>query len=149
MDGWVLLPYGYDPSETYPGVLTIHGGPRTVYGPTFYHEMQALAGAGFFVFFCNPEGSSGCGNAFGDLRGKYGTIDYEDIMAFTDAVLETYPQIDSKRLAVIGGSYGGFMVNWVNGPTTDQYQQKIRLSAGQNQTKGLDLKIRTVKSSSI
>lgn len=117
MDGWVLLPYGYDPSETYPGVLTIHGGPRTVYGPTFYHEMQALAGAGFFVFFCNPEGSSGCGNAFGDLRGKYGTIDYEDIMAFTDAVLETYPQIDSKRLAVIGGSYGGFMVNWVIGHT--------------------------------
>ncbi len=113
MDGWVLLPIDYDPNRTYPAVLSIHGGPRTIYGPTFYHEMQMLASAGFFVFFCNPEGSSGCGNEFGDLRGKYGTIDYEDIMAFTDLVLELYPQIDKKRVCAIGGSYGGFMVNWL------------------------------------
>lgn len=117
MDGWVLLPIDYDPQKTYPAVLSIHGGPRTVYGPTFYHEMQMLASAGFFVFFCNPEGSSGCGNVFGDLRGKYGTIDYEDIMKFTDVVLDAYPQIDRKRVGAIGGSYGGFMVNWIIGHT--------------------------------
>ncbi len=117
MDGWVLLPIDYDPKGTYPAVLSIHGGPRTIYGPTFHHEMQMLASAGFFVFFCNPEGSSGCGNVFGDLRGKYGTIDYEDLMVFTDVVLEQYPQIDKNRVCAIGGSYGGFMVNWIIGHT--------------------------------
>ncbi len=117
LDGWVLLPIDFGPDKTYPAVLSIHGGPRTIYGPTFYHEMQVLASAGFFVFFCNPEGSSGCGNVFGDLRGKYGTIDYEDIMKFTDVVLNAYPQIDKNRLGVIGGSYGGFMVNWIIGHT--------------------------------
>lgn len=72
---------------------------------------------GYFVFFCNPRGSEGKGNAFADIRGIYGTIDYEDIMKFTDIVLEKYTNIDKDRVGVTGGSYGGFMVNWIIGHT--------------------------------
>ena len=72
---------------------------------------------GYFVFFCNPRGSEGKGNAFADIRGIYGTIDYEDIMKFTDIVLEKYTNIDKSRVGVTGGSYGGFMVNWIIGHT--------------------------------
>ena len=117
IDGWVLLPRDYDPAKTYPAVLDIHGGPKTAYGPVFVHEMQVWAGRGYFVFFCNPTGSDGRGNTFADIRGKYGTVDYDDIMAFTDGVLAAYPQIDSHRMAVTGGSYGGFMTNWIIGHT--------------------------------
>ena len=55
--GWVLLPKDFDPEKKYPAVFDIHGGPKTVYGPVFYHEMQLWAGKGYFVFFCNPTGS--------------------------------------------------------------------------------------------
>ncbi len=115
--GWVLLPRDYDPEKKYPAVFDIHGGPKTVYGPVFYHEMQLWAGMGYFVFFCNPTGSDGRDNAFADIRGKYGTVDYENLMDFADAVLELYPQIDRARLCETGGSYGGFMTNWIIGHT--------------------------------
>ncbi len=115
--GWVLLPKDYDPKASYPAILDIHGGPKTVYGKVFYHEMQVWANLGYIVFFCNPRGSDGKGNAFADIRGKYGTIDYDDIMAFTDKVIKKYPQIDHKRVFVTGGSYGGFMTNWIVGHT--------------------------------
>lgn len=118
ISGWVLEPIDYDPSKSYPAILDIHGGPKTVYGETFFHEMQYWASEGYFVFFCNPFGSDGGGSAFGDLRGKYGTIDYEDIMKFTDLVLKKYPAIDKKKVGVTGGSYGGYMTNWIIGQTT-------------------------------
>ena len=115
--GWVLPPFGYDPDKTYPAVFDIHGGPKTVYGPVFYHEMQVWAGKGYFVFFCNPKGSDGCGNAFADIRGGYGETDYRNLMDFTDAVLKAYPAIDKNRVCETGGSYGGFMTNWIIGHT--------------------------------
>ena len=115
--GWVLLPRDYDPEKKYPAVFDIHGGPKTVYGPVFYHEMQLWANMGYFVFFCNPTGSDGRDNAFMDIRGKYGTVDYENLMDFCDAVLEAYPQIDRTRICETGGSYGGFMTNWIIGHT--------------------------------
>ena len=117
LDGLVLRPKDFDPQKAYPAILDIHGGPKTVYGEVFYHEMQYWASQGWFVFFCNPRGGDGRGNQFADLRGKYGTIDYSDIMAFTDKVLEKYPQIDAQKLCVTGGSYGGFMTNWIIGHT--------------------------------
>ncbi len=73
------------------------------------------ASKGWFVFFCNPRGSEGYGEVFADLRGKYGTIDYEDLMEFTDHVLAAYPQIDIAKIGAAGGSYGGFMCNWIEG----------------------------------
>lgn len=115
--GWVLLPKDFDPAKTYPAVLDIHGGPKTVYGPVFYHEMQVWANMGYFVFYCNPKGGDGRDNAFMDIRGHYGETDYKNLMDFTDAVLAAYPQIDAKRVCVTGGSYGGFMTNWIIGHT--------------------------------
>lgn len=112
LDGWVLLPKDYDASKTYPAILDIHGGPKTIYGDIFYHEMQAWANMGYVVFFTNPHGGDAYGNEFSDIRGKYGTIDYEDIMTFTDIVLDKYA-IDPKKVGVTGGSYGGFMTNWI------------------------------------
>ena len=115
--GWVLLPKDFDPEKKYPAVFDIHGGPKTVYGPVFYHEMQLWAGMGYFVFFCNPTGSDGRDNAFADIRGKYGTVDYDNLMDFADAVLAAWPQIDPARVCETGGSYGGFMTNWIIGHT--------------------------------
>ena len=117
LDGYVMKPVNFDPNKTYPGILTVHGGPRTIFGPTYFHESQAFANAGYFVFFTHPVGSDGRGNAFADLVGRYGTVDYDDLMAFTDEVLKRYPQIDEKRLGMMGGSYGGFMANWMIGHT--------------------------------
>lgn len=111
ISGWVLVP-----TETpTKAILDIHGGPKTAYGPVYYHEMQVWANNGYLVMFCNPHGSSGKGDTFSDIRGKYGTIDYEDIMTFVDRVLEQYPSI--KEVGVTGGSYGGFMTNWIIGHT--------------------------------
>ncbi len=117
IEGFILKPENYDENKCYPGILDIHGGPKTVYGEVFYHEMQYWANEGYFVFFCNPRGSEGRGDEFADIRGKYGTIDYDDLMKFTDIVLKKYPQIDKCRIGVTGGSYGGFMTNWIIGHT--------------------------------
>ena len=117
IDGWVLLPEDYDPRKKYPAVLDIHGGPKCAYGPVFFHEMQAWAAKGYIVFFCNPHGSDGRGNAFSYLDLQWGSIDYRQIMAFTDKVLEEYPSIDTKRMCCTGGSYGGYMSNWILGHT--------------------------------
>lgn len=114
--GFVLRPLGFEEGKKYPVILDVHGGPKTVYGPVFYHEMQYWAGKGYFVIFCNPTGSDGRG-AFMDIRGKYGTVDYEDLMAFTDAALAAYPEMDAENLFETGGSYGGFMTNWIIGHT--------------------------------
>jgi len=114
LDGWALVPEGDGP---HPAVLEIHGGPRCAYGTPFFHEMQALCGDGYYVFFCNPRGSEGYGEAFADLRGRYGTIDYEDLMAFLDHALDCFPEADRSRLGACGGSYGGFMCNWIEGHT--------------------------------
>lgn len=115
VNGFVLKPADYKKGKKYPGILVIHGGPKTVYGSVFYHEMQVWANLGYFVFFCNPKGSDGKGNDFADIRGRYGSVDYDNIMDFGDKVLDTYPDIDEKRVGVTGGSYGGFMTNWIIG----------------------------------
>jgi dipeptidyl aminopeptidase/acylaminoacyl peptidase len=117
IDGWVIKPVDFDESKKYPAILDIHGGPKTVYGTVFFHEMQYWASEGYAVFFCNPRGSDGKGNEFADIRGKYGTIDYDDLMKFTDEVLNKFSFIDSERVGVTGGSYGGFMTNWIIGHT--------------------------------
>lgn len=117
IDGWIMKPVDFEEGKTYPAILNIHGGPKTVYGEVFYHEMQYWANEGYAVFFCNPRGSDGKGNEFSDIRGKYGTIDYDDIMRFTDLILERYAFIDREKVGVTGGSYGGFMTNWIIGHT--------------------------------
>ena len=110
--GFVLRPIDFDPEKKYPVILDVHGGPKTVYGEVFYHEMQYWAGKGYAVIFCNPTGSDGRGE-FMDIRGKYGTVDFDDIMAFCDAALEKHPWMDADNFFETGGSYGGFMTNWI------------------------------------
>lgn len=112
LDGWVLLPKDYDSSKKYPSILDIHGGPKTIYNKVFYNEMQVWANLGYIVYFTNPRGSDSYGNDFMDIRGKYGSIDYDDLMTFTDFVLDNY-SIDENLMGVTGGSYGGFMTNWI------------------------------------
>ena len=117
LHGWVLLPEDFDTEKQYPAVLDIHGGPRTVYGEVFFHEMQVWAAKGYVVFFTNIRGSDGRGDAFADIRDQYGEVDFRNLMDFTDAVLQAYPNIDPKRVCETGGSYGGFMTNWIIGHT--------------------------------
>lgn len=113
VNGFVIEPVDYDPRKSYPGILEIHGGPRAAFTHGFFHEMQYLAGKGYFVFYCNPRGSAGGGEDFADIRGCRGTVDYNDLMEWTDFVLDKYKSIDRKRLGVMGGSYGGYMTNWI------------------------------------
>ena len=95
--GFILKPRDFEAGKKYPVIFDIHGGPKTVYGPVFYHEMQYWASRGYFVIFCNPTGSDGRG-AFMDIRGKYGTVDFDDLMAFCDAALlrRLYDQLDHR-----------------------------------------------------
>lgn len=117
LNGWVLLPKDYDESKKYPAVFDIHGGPRAAYSEAFFHEMQVWASEGYFVFYTNIRGSDGRGDAFADIRGLYGLVDFKNLMDFTDEVLKRYPAIDEKRICETGGSYGGFMTNWIIGHT--------------------------------
>lgn len=115
--GWIMKPIGCNENEKYPVLLNIHGGPKTVFGANFFHEMQYWASEGYGVIYCNPTGSDGKGNDFADIRGKYGTVDYNDIMTFVDKCIEKASWIDVDKLGVTGGSYGGFMTNWIIGHT--------------------------------
>ena len=113
IDGWIMKPYAFDENKKYPSILNIHGGPKAVYGSIYFHEMQIWAAMGFVVFFCNPRGSDGKGNSFARVDGKFCSIDYDDFMQFTDAVLARSPYIDKTRMGITGGSYGGYMTNYI------------------------------------
>ncbi len=116
--GWIIKPVSYEKGKKYPLIVEVHGGPHTMYANTFFHEMQLLASQGYGVLYVNPRGSHGYSQEFVDgVRGDYGGGDYEDIMAGVDYALKTYDWIDESRLGVTGGSYGGFMTNWIVGHT--------------------------------
>jgi dipeptidyl aminopeptidase/acylaminoacyl peptidase len=118
IDGWIMRPVGFKEGGKYSTVLEIHGGPRGVYGDGIFHEFQVLTSEGFAVIYTNPRGSGGYGEAYAQaVMGHYGECDYEDLMAFVDEVLVRYPFIDKARLGVTGGSYGGYMTNWMIGQT--------------------------------
>lgn len=117
IEAFALLPERFDTTARCPAVVQVHGGPKLAYGPVFHHEMQVMRARGYAVLFCNPRGSDGRGNRFMDVRGRYGQDDYEDILAVLDDALRRWPQIDPGRVGVCGGSYGGFMVNWIIGHT--------------------------------
>ncbi len=118
IQGWLLRPYGFQEGKKYPFVLEIHGGPHAMYGQTFFHELQLLAAKGYVVLYTNPRGSHGYGQEFvNGVRENYGKGDYHDLMEAVDYCLEQYSFIDENRLGVTGGSYGGFMTNWIVGHT--------------------------------
>lgn len=115
--GWVMKPVGYTPWKKYPGILNTHGGPHGFYNDAFVMEHQRWANEGYFVFFCNPRGSTSYGLDFMNVTGRLGEEDFHNVMAFTDAVLAAYPDLDPERLAITGQSYGGFMTSWAIGHT--------------------------------
>ena len=119
VDGFFMKPAGWEPGKKYPMVLTIHGGPAGMYGFDWFHEFQVYASRGWAVFFTNPRGSTGYGEKF--ERGialNWGGNDYVDVMNGVDAALAKYPWIDKDRLGVTGGSYGGYLTNWIISHTT-------------------------------
>lgn len=117
LHGWILKPPGFDPSQKYPSILQIHGGPQTQYGNIYMHEFHYLAAAGYVVYWSNPRGSQGYGeNVTGAIYGQWGTVDYDDVMAWADHVAKL-PYIDTDRMGVTGGSYGGYMTTLIIGRT--------------------------------
>jgi dipeptidyl aminopeptidase/acylaminoacyl peptidase len=125
VEGWLMRPLGWKEGERYPVVLEVHGGPATAYGHAFHLEFQLLAARGYAVLFSNIRGSVGYGEA--QTRGNdgdYGAGDFADLMAFLDAALERHPWLDGSRAAVMGGSYGGFMTNWVTSHT-DRFRAAV------------------------
>jgi dipeptidyl aminopeptidase/acylaminoacyl peptidase len=114
IDGFLVKPLGWQPGKRYPMVLVIHGGPRDMFGVDWYNEFQIFAAQGWTVFFCNPRGSIGYGEKFerGQIN-NWGVMDYQDVMAGVDAALKHYDWIDPNNLGVTGGSYGGYMTNWI------------------------------------
>jgi dipeptidyl aminopeptidase/acylaminoacyl peptidase len=118
VDAFFVKPIGWQEGRKYPLVLGVHGGPAGQYGVDWYHEFQVYAAKGYAVLFTNPRGSTGYGQKFErGIVGEWGGKDYIDVMNGVDAALKRYPWIDSERMGVTGGSYGGFMTNWIVGHT--------------------------------
>ena len=118
VEGWVIKPVNYEPNQSYPMILKIHGGPHSAYGNTFFRTFHILSSRGFFVLYTNPRGSTGYGHEFTySTRAKWGELDSEDYLGGLDAALKKYPAIDPARVGVSGGSYGGFMTNWLTATT--------------------------------
>lgn len=116
LHGWLMKPAHFEKGKKYPLILEIHGGPHAMYANTYFHEFQMLASAGYAVLYINPRGSHGYGQRFVDaVRGDYGGGDYTDLMAAVDVCLDKFDFIDGDLLGVTGGSYGGFMTNWIVG----------------------------------
>jgi dipeptidyl aminopeptidase/acylaminoacyl peptidase len=117
IDGWLVKPPGYDPDQSYPLILEIHGGPFANYGPRFSMEAQLYAAAGYLVLYANPRGSTSYGEEFANLiHHNYPGEDFDDLMAGVDALVQQNIA-DSKRLYVTGGSGGGVLTAWIIGKT--------------------------------
>ena len=132
VDGFFVKPLGWQEGKKYPMVLVIHGGPAGQFGTDWYHEFQVYAAKGWAVFFCNPRGSTGYGEKFErGIVNNWGVMDYQDIMAGVDAALKQYPWVDIGALGVTGGSYGGYMTNWIVGHT-NRFKADVTLRALSN-----------------
>jgi len=117
IEGWLMKPHGYQEGRKYPLVLYIHGGPHSQYHEGWFDETQNLAGAGMWVLYTNPRGSSGYGGEFTySTRARWGMEDYQDLMKAVDLAVQR-PGVDAARLGVTGGSYGGFMTAWITTKT--------------------------------
>lgn len=123
--GFLVKPSNFDETKKYPLIYNIHGGPHAMHAATFFHEVQTMAAKGFAVLLLNPRGSYGYGQAhvYGVIA-HYGEMDYTDLMTGLDGVLADYPFIDAEQLHVTGGSYGGYMTNWII-TQTDRFKSAV------------------------
>ena len=117
---WILKPAEMQAGQRVPVALLIHGGPQGSFGDDFHYRWnpQAYAGRGYAAIMIDFHGSTGYGQAFTDaIRGDWGGAPFEDLMKGLDAALAKYPALDRDRVAALGASYGGYMINWINGKT--------------------------------
>ena len=129
--GWVLKPPGFDGSRKHPLIFQIHGGPYAQYGHTFFHEFQVLASLGYVVLYTNPRGSQGRGEAYAKaIHENWGDRDYADCMQAVDILLAR-GYVDEARMGVAGGSYGGYMTNWIVGHT-DRFRAAVTMRSVTN-----------------
>ncbi|MDQ2664008.1 MAG: S9 family peptidase, partial [Candidatus Eremiobacteraeota bacterium] len=118
VQAWFMPAVGPKARGKRPTILDIHGGPQTQFGSTFFHELQYWAGQGYNVVFSDPRGSVGHGQRFeAGLTSNWGDAMFDDVQRVMDAAV-TRPQVDPNRLAVSGGSYGGYATLWVISHTT-------------------------------
>ena len=114
IQGWMMKPLGWREGQRYPLILSIHGGPHGMYGWGFNATFQAYAARGYGVLYLNPRGSAGYGQKFSDgTFREWGGGDFRDLMTGVDETLRRFAWIDASRIGVTGGSYGGFMTNWI------------------------------------
>jgi len=127
VQGWLMPPIGQRDGEKYPLILEIHGGPHTAYGEMFFFEFQCLAAQGQGVILINPRGSTGYGERFTMASNDdWGGNDYRDLMLGVDTAIARAPWIDPARLGVTGGSFGGYMTNWIV-TQTDRFKAAVAL----------------------
>lgn len=125
IQGWLLPPLDLDERRKYPVILSIHGGPHGMHGYAFNPTAQALAARGYAVLLINPRGSSGYGQKFADgCVNDWGGGDYRDLMKGVDEALARFPFLDKDRMGVMGGSYGGYMTNWIV-TQTDRFKAAV------------------------
>lgn len=126
IQGWILTPPGFKAGSgvKHPAIIQIHGGPHAMYGWAMFHEMQLMAARGYVVMFTNPRGSAGYGEEFTTCtRGAWGETDMPDILGALDALIAR-GDVDPARVGVTGGSYGGYLTNWVIGHT-DRFKAAV------------------------
>ena len=117
VQGFLVKPPYFNKYKKYPAILEIHGGPYAQYAYSFFHEMQLLASQGYVVFYINPRGGAGRGETWAAaIKDGWGDLDYKDCMAAAD-YMEKLSFVNPKRMGVTGGSYGGYMTNWIIGHT--------------------------------
>jgi len=130
--GFIVKPNNFDPSRKYPLVVLIHGGPQSAWNDNWGYRWnpQVFANAGYVVFTPNPRGSTGYGQQFvNDISGDWGGKAYVDIMNGVADVLRRSPFIDRSRIGAAGASYGGYMINWIEGHNNDpRFRFKVLVS---------------------
>jgi dipeptidyl aminopeptidase/acylaminoacyl peptidase len=129
--GMLFLPINFDPAKKYPMLVRIHGGPQQMFGRALRNEYALFAGRGYVVFACNPRGSTGYGQEFTDqIRGDWDGKVMEDLLNGVRHVLATRPYVDPKGLVGWGGSFGGFVCNWLEGHNDDKLFATLVSHAG-------------------
>ncbi len=132
IEGWLLKPENFDPDRLHPFVVEVHGGPHGQYGWAFFHELQVLAGMGYLVLYTNPRGSDGYGEVFrSQVVRDWGGKDFIDLMTAVDQIVQRTGAVDTSRMGIGGGSYGGYMTNWVIGQT-DRFAAAVAMRSISN-----------------